>query len=223
MYYIGDLAKDLHCDQEELQEFIKYSGVKYKISFGTMKISEEDIEVIKKQWEEQDSIDKDKLILNGRNGSVRVEKGVVSISRKGFMGYFASGTLNTGDKSIFIKNIISVEIGKKPSEVSSGISYIRFVTAGENEVKDSYTKFGLFENRAGQLFSDPNTIQISRNTQYEIALKIRDYIENYQANQGTPPQALSGADEILKYKKLLDDGILSQEEFDIKKKQLLGL
>lgn len=36
-------------------------------------------------------------------------------------------------------------------------------------------------------------------------------------------QSLSGADEILKYKKLLDDGILTQDEFDAKKKQLLGL
>lgn len=34
---------------------------------------------------------------------------------------------------------------------------------------------------------------------------------------------LSAADEIFKFKKLLDSGIISQEEFDIKKKQLLGL
>lgn len=33
----------------------------------------------------------------------------------------------------------------------------------------------------------------------------------------------SEADEIAKYKKLLDDGAITQEEFDIKKKQLLGL
>ena len=33
----------------------------------------------------------------------------------------------------------------------------------------------------------------------------------------------SGADEILKYKQLLDMGVISQEEFDAKKKQLLGL
>lgn len=36
-------------------------------------------------------------------------------------------------------------------------------------------------------------------------------------------EVLSGADEILKYKKLLDDGIITQEEFEAKKKQLLGL
>lgn len=33
----------------------------------------------------------------------------------------------------------------------------------------------------------------------------------------------SDADEIRKYKALLDDGIITQEEFDAKKKQLLGL
>jgi len=35
--------------------------------------------------------------------------------------------------------------------------------------------------------------------------------------------ATSGADEIMKYKQMLDAGIITQEEFDAKKKQLLGL
>lgn len=34
---------------------------------------------------------------------------------------------------------------------------------------------------------------------------------------------ISAADEIMKFKRLLDDGIISQEEFEAKKKQLLGL
>ena len=37
------------------------------------------------------------------------------------------------------------------------------------------------------------------------------------------PVASSNADEIKKYKELLDMGIITQEEFDAKKKQLLGL
>lgn len=41
-----------------------------------------------------------------------------------------------------------------------------------------------------------------------------------QQEQAAP---LSSADEIRKYKALLDDGIISQEEFDAKKRQLLGL
>ena len=36
-------------------------------------------------------------------------------------------------------------------------------------------------------------------------------------------QEQSAADEIVKFKQLLDSGIITQEEFDAKKKQLLGL
>ena len=41
--------------------------------------------------------------------------------------------------------------------------------------------------------------------------------------QSTNSKAGSTADEIRKFKELLDDGIITQEEFDVKKKQLLGL
>lgn len=34
---------------------------------------------------------------------------------------------------------------------------------------------------------------------------------------------LSNADEIRQYKQLLDDGIITEEEFNVKKKQLLGV
>ena len=46
------------------------------------------------------------------------------------------------------------------------------------------------------------------------------------AKQNTPTQVVaetSAAEEIKKYKDLLDSGIITQEEFDAKKKQLLGL
>ncbi len=39
----------------------------------------------------------------------------------------------------------------------------------------------------------------------------------------TPQTAVSQADELKKFKDLLDNGIITQEEFDQKKKQLLGL
>jgi uncharacterized membrane protein len=37
------------------------------------------------------------------------------------------------------------------------------------------------------------------------------------------PQTHNSADDIAKYKSLLDSGVITQEEFDTKKKQLLGL
>lgn len=43
--------------------------------------------------------------------------------------------------------------------------------------------------------------------------------QNATANQSAPSQA----DELKKFKDLLDSGVITQEEFDAKKKQLLGL
>lgn len=49
---------------------------------------------------------------------------------------------------------------------------------------------------------------------------MQEYILNYSPQSES---TLSGADELAKYKKLFDDGVLTQEEFDIKKKQILNL
>lgn len=38
-----------------------------------------------------------------------------------------------------------------------------------------------------------------------------------------PEEPMNNANELRKYKELLDDGVITQEEFDAKKKQLLGL
>ena len=44
-----------------------------------------------------------------------------------------------------------------------------------------------------------------------------------QAANGNSKSTVSAADELKKYKELLDSGVITQEEFDAKKKQLLGL
>ena len=46
-------------------------------------------------------------------------------------------------------------------------------------------------------------------------------VHQQQENLGSA--TVDAADEIRKFKGLLDDGIIAQEEFDAKKKQLLGL
>lgn len=45
----------------------------------------------------------------------------------------------------------------------------------------------------------------------------------FKTKSASTAPALSTADELKKYKALLDDGTLTQEEFNAKKKQLLGL
>lgn len=59
----------------------------------------------------------------------------------------------------------------------------------------------------------------------ETALKILSLLDQIMSQQGQqePSSAVSSADELLKFKKLLDEGIITQEEFEAKKRQLLGL
>lgn len=50
-------------------------------------------------------------------------------------------------------------------------------------------------------------------------------IDNFKMGRSTCKEysSMSSADEIKKYKQLLDEGIITNEEFNIKKKQILGL
>lgn len=48
-------------------------------------------------------------------------------------------------------------------------------------------------------------------------------ITRQQEKANNAPGQGSAVDKLIKYKELLDGGIISQEEFDAKKKQLLGL
>lgn len=43
------------------------------------------------------------------------------------------------------------------------------------------------------------------------------------STKNSDSQNISAADEIVKYKKLLDEGIITESEFQLKKKQLLDL
>ena len=57
----------------------------------------------------------------------------------------------------------------------------------------------------------------------EIYTFIDGRIRDCKNGKTQPTAAVSAADELKKFKELLDSGVISQEEFDAKKKQLLGL
>ena len=61
----------------------------------------------------------------------------------------------------------------------------------------------------------------------EVANYVRKKIDEIKTagdrNSTTVVNAISPAEELKKMKELLDMGIITQEEFDAKKKQLLGL
>lgn len=71
-----------------------------------------------------------------------------------------------------------------------------------------------------------NAIPFSTNQEMEDAYEVLSAILNdYQTKKksATTNTPQSSADELKKFKELLDLGAISQEEFDAKKKELLGL
>ncbi|MBO7170519.1 MAG: SHOCT domain-containing protein [Clostridia bacterium] len=83
----------------------------------------------------------------------------------------------------------------------------------------------------GDAAQDPNSVAIGLVERNEQAAEIKKYLDQMLAkvrgsknnSSTTIIQASSNAEELKKYKDLLDAGIITQEEFDAKKKQLLGL
>ena len=53
--------------------------------------------------------------------------------------------------------------------------------------------------------------------------EIEKVFNEYQSIDHTSVASISAADELKKFKELLDEGIITQAEFDAKKKELLGL
>lgn len=82
---------------------------------------------------------------------------------------------------------------------------------------------GLDPIYAGSAWGKKNAIIFGKKHKEEmdkLVNFINKKISEAHSNNGS---AVSSADEIAKFKKLLDDGTITQEEFDAKKKQLLGL
>lgn len=122
--------------------------------------------------------------------------------------------------------IVSVSIVKEPaSRMAPGMIEIKLAGTA-----DSYVQVTSF-----YAVSSGNCIRFPHGIGYgSDAHKLQRYIVDYQAKATAPAPvpvqaptqpaaAVSAADEIKKYKELLDMGAITQDEFDQKKKQLLGL
>jgi len=155
--------------------------------------------------------DQPKFHLIGFKGELKVYENRVEIKKKG--SGFITGNTN---KTLPMANIMSVSV--TPSTIWAR-GFIEFTVPGG---KDSAN--------IEQALRNENALPLAAAGQNEEAMKIKTYVEEQilkQANNksGTTivQQATSPAEELKKMKELLDMGIITQEEFDAKKKQLLGL
>ncbi len=98
-------------------------------------------------------------------------------------------------------------------------------TAGAQVV----SKFGRMDKGPTSVWEAPNALFVTGNDGESTVATLRRMVAEHHrpaaADRGQPREPLAGdpADQIRKYAALRDDGIISEEEFQAKKHQLLGL
>ena len=150
----------------------------------------------------------DEELGNGRY--IAITKENVYIVSKGVMsGSFFGEKV----KTFPIDQINSVEVSK-----GTMIGTLQIYVAGQGDSKISR---GIFT-----VARDENSIPFN-NAMYprwkEIADKINSLIREYKNSQRMGFKESSAADEIEKYYELMKKGIITEEEFNKKKKELLGI
>jgi predicted small secreted protein len=141
---------------------------------------------------------------------VALDGNTVVIRHTGFVNQISRGGMQ-GEKRIPVKSILSVQF-KKATDIAGG--YIQFETAGGSKTA---ARGGLFE-AAG----DENSVIFSK-TEMPAFEAFRDKIDQLISTGDSPVSQISQADELSKFAKLRDEGVISEDEFAQKKKQILGL
>jgi len=145
--------------------------------------------------------------VKGLNGQLEMTESVIRIKRKGAMALLTQGL--KGNKEILISQISSIQF-KKASSFFRG--FIQFAFVGGQEAKG-----GIF-----QATQDENTVmfRVSQQPAFEA---FRDELQKRITGMKPGGKQTSGLDELEKLASLRDRGIVSEEEFQKKKKQILGL
>lgn len=150
------------------------------------------------------------LTLSGVNGQLELYGDKIIIKRKGALAKMTQGFFK-GDKSIYLKQISGIQI--KPAGTFTN-GYIQFTIPGGNENIKGITSATKDENSVFFAKKDNELVN-------NIKAKIEELQGAITNNQAVNP--ISAADEIKKYKELLNEGIITEGEFEQKKKQLLNL
>ena len=153
-----------------------------------------------------------KISYEGYNADLQVFDDKIIIIGKGY-------NKGIGEKTIPMASISAVQLIPSKMLVNG---YITFNVLGEN----AGTRGGIGSSVDAR--KSENTVIVNKKADDEILKKIKAFVEEAKekasTNQGqTIIQQASSADELKKFKELLDMGIITQEEFDAKKKELLGL
>ena len=158
----------------------------------------------------------EKFKIEGENKTMTIyENKVVLEGEKGLLA--AAMGANQGQKTFAYESISSIEFHEATLMGNGRITFNIQGDTGRNSV------LGVGKMVIG--VQNENAFQYRKRSQNQEVIAAKNYIEDQmiKAKQSskTVVNSVSPADELRKYKQLLDDGIINQAEFDEKKKQLL--
>jgi len=133
---------------------------------------------------------------------------MVRIRRRSTLGFLGCG--GKIEKDILISKIVSVRF-KKAGIITDG--YIQFIFE-EKGPKDG--------DSDSNIESDENVV-VFRSGQQKAFEAIREAIEQKMTGPGSRPRGDSHFDELVRLAELLDKKIITEDEFNRKKQQILGL
>lgn len=149
--------------------------------------------------------------VRGRHLTVYEDKVVISV--KVGLGSLLTGNVSDGEKTIYFADCIGVQFKKSGLQ----IGYLQFETAS-----------GIMDRRASNFFNENTfTWDISKQSNekmQEVADYCKTRVDEYKSGKHNQASAApSPADELKKFKELLDMGAITEDEFIAKKKQILGI
>ena len=150
--------------------------------------------------------------LDGNVSTLTVyEDHCVITGKKSFLG-FMGGRAFDGSKEFYYADMTSVQY-KQASNFING--FIQFEYPGSHSGQNNFNSENTFVIMKGK--TDIEQCE----TAYQY---IKERIAFYKNQKNAPiVSALSPAEELKKFKDLLDSGVITQDEFNAKKKELLGL
>lgn len=154
--------------------------------------------------------------IKGINGIAKAYEDHVTISRKTLGGFSFQGV--KGDRDIYYRDMVSVEY-KKPTKLTNG--YIQFIVNPELATNQ---KVGLLATTQ-EASEDPNAVTLRAFTKKstEETEVFYNYVMERLAASKQQTSSSASTDDLRNLKSLLDDGIITQEDYDAKKKEILGL
>lgn len=147
------------------------------------------------------------MSVEGIDGRIELLEDRVRICRSGFLAY-ARGL--TGDKDILLSQISSVEF--RPASYFTGRGHITFSFLGGAEDKTGFLRAA----------SDANSM-LFKVSQMEAFKTLKTEVETRIAAGRNQRSGSSNLDELQKLAELHNKNIITDEEFNAKKRQLLGL